>query len=60
MQSSKYKGEGGRKLTPFSITDNRPSSLAAKLGVQAVRLAEAALEPFHLMQCISLYLILTW
>ena len=47
------------KLTPFSITNNRPSCLAAKLGVQAICLAEGALELFHLMQHIFLYVILT-
>ena len=39
------------KLTPFSITNNRPSCLAAKLGVQAICPTKGALELFHLMQC---------
>ena len=43
------------KPTPFCVTNNRPSCLAAKLGMQAVRPAEGALEPFHLIQRILLF-----
>ena len=47
------------KLTPFSITNNRPSCLAAKLGVQAICPAKGALELFHLKELISLFVIMT-
>ena len=48
-----------RKLTPFGITNDRPSCLAAKLGVQAICPTKGALELFHLMQRIFLHVIMT-